>query len=658
MILFVIPVEVSIFVIICIAATGCVTALYSWIRISNERKRLKESEIILISDDAWEGAFPHDIENLRIWFRNKGIKEDSYLGHFIRTCWSTWVGGKPASLTELHNLVVRRERNHKATRLSAGIAGLLLVLGIIGTLSAVKPVLEKFQIQVAEQSVGPSQNQTENAADDQNTNDSRDAASVAKNADKVNSLIKNLGGAFSPSLWALIGTIFVVTYRGFYSQALYNFTLELDRFALNALIPRYRTVPISEQFEDIKKSMSRLAETITQRDSNFENVVEKLDNLVNNISPSLLGLDGAAKACMESVEALTKGSASITDALNQHLGARSSIHRAIKGLDKTYSDVESWFKELATISETINQSNTASKKQINDAIKAIAGFLNTSVKDFEADREKMVDAIDTLKKDLIDIPEQIKSASTGLTTQAIKSAENVSQDLQKKFYERNINFMDAVKTTITSEVRKFDKVSANISDQSTKIEASIRSLNDINKDLKKNMEEVSFARVNYNKDITAKDSLEITQNNSSLPNTIETQKIENSWRDDGLTIHHENELRIRNENSTPEEIDNSFNDDDEPFDNHNSNLTDTEYQQNEQIKNPITATHGSISIEASTIVLTELDAVQDTSAETVRNSGAIDENSDEEKPNNHQKSSDESTATQSSRRFWWPRAKK
>jgi ABC-type transporter Mla subunit MlaD len=657
MILFVIPVEVSIFVIICIAATGCVTALYSWIRISNERKRLKKSEIILISDDAWEGAFPHDIENLRIWFRNKGIKEDSYLGHFIRTCWSTWVGGKPASLTELHNLVVRRERNHKATRLSAGIAGLLLVLGIIGTLSAVKPVLEKFQIQVAEQSVGPSQNQTENAADDQNTNDSRDAASVAKNADKVNSLIKNLGGAFSPSLWALIGTIFVVTCRGFYSQALYNFTLELDRFALNALIPRYRTVPISEQFEDIKKSMSRLAETITQRDSNFENVVEKLDNLVNNISPSLMGLDGAAKSCMESVEALTKGSASIADALNQHLGARSSIHRAIKGLDKTYSDVESWFKELATISETINQSNTASKKQINDAIKAIAGFLNTSVKDFEADREKMVDAIDTLKKDLIDIPEQIKSASTGLTTQAIKSAENVSQDLQKKFYERNINFMDAVKTTITSEVRKFDKVSANISDQSTKIETSIRSLNDINKDLKKNMEEASFARVNYNKDITAKDSLEITQNNSSLPNTIETQKIENSWRDDGLTIHHENELRIRNENSTPEEIDNSFNDD-EPFDNHNSNLTDTEYQQTEQIKNPITATHGGISIEASTIVLTELDAVQDTSAETVRNSGAIDENSDEEKPNNHQKSSDESTATQSSRRFWWPRAKK
>lgn len=513
MILFLLAVEVWISVILCVAATGCITALYSWVRISSERKKVRACEIILTGDDAWSDAYPHDADNLRAWFRNKAIREDSHLGDFIRTCWSTWLAGKPISFTELHTLVARRERSYKATRLSAGIAGLLLVFGIMGTLSAVKPVLEKFQIQVAEQSVGPDKNETGNDSIDQNLDDSRDAAYVAKNADKVNILIKNLGGAFSPSLFALFGTICVVACRGLYSQAFYKYSLELDRFAVDKLIPRYRIMTISEQFENIRVSMSQLAESIIQRDSNFENVVEKLDNIVENITPALEGLNGAAKACMESVEALTNGSASIANALSQHLGASSSIHRAIKGLDKTYTDVESWFKNLTSISETINQSNTASKKQINEAIKAIAKFLNTSVKDFEADRGKMTDAIDSLKNDVLDIPDQIKTTSENATKQAINVVEKSNQEQQRKFFERHSNYMEAVKTSINTEVQKIDKASASLVHEATKINSSIKSLHEINKDIKKSIKEVSFAESIQVKDIAAK-SQEIKLSNS------------------------------------------------------------------------------------------------------------------------------------------------
>ncbi len=620
--------------IVAIAFIGCITALYSWNRIAAEQKGIREAESKLISDDSWNDAYPHDKLLLATWLRSHGIKPDSHIGDFIRTCWSAWLGGRPASLTELHTLVARRERSHKATRLSAGIAGLLLVFGIVGTLSAVKPVLENFQIEFAKQSFDPSQNQTENDQSKQNFDDSRDASLVVENTQKVNNLIQNLGGAFFPSLLALIGTICVVTSRGIYAQALYKFTLELDRFAVDTLIPRYRIIPIAEQFEGIKISMTQLTETITQRESNFENVVEKLDRIVANIAPALVGLDGAAKASMESVEALTKGSASIADALNQHLGARSSIHRAIKGLDKTYTDVESWFKELASISETINKSNTASKKQLNDAIITLAGFLNKSVQEFEEDREKIVDAIDDLKNELIDIPDQIKATGENATKEAIKVAETASQDLQKKFYERNSSFMEAVKTTITTEVKKFDIVSSNLSDQSAKIETSIRSLDDVKKDIKKSIEEAASAGVREIKDITTKAPAEVSPNSSNLSESTKKQEDVDEWEEDNPVISNNNRSQNHYGKSTTEKTSTPSDRDDQVLEKSDM-LVDSDSEKNDQIEDIKTTDTASPLekkiLEGENIKTIESNEISNKDADTIIENDANVTNIDENK---------------------------
>jgi hypothetical protein len=651
-------VTVALLSIVTIAIIGCITALYSWNRISAEQKGIRDAESKLISDNSWNDAYPHDKLLLATWLRSHGIKPDSHIGDFIRTCWSAWLGGRTASLTELHTLVARRERSHKATRLSAGIAGLLLVFGIVGTLSAVKPVLENFQIQVAKQSVDPSQNQSENEQLDQNLDDNKDAAFVAENAVKVNSLIRNLGGAFFPSLLALIGTIFVVTCRGIYSQALYKFILELDRFAIDTLIPRYRIIPISEQFEEIKTSMSQLTETIIQRESNFENVVVKLDNLVSNIAPALAGLDGAAKASLESVEALTKGSASIADALNQHLGARSSIHRAIKGLDKTYADVESWFKELASISETINKSNATSKKQLNDAIIALAGFLNKSVQDFEVDREKIVDAIDDLKNELIGIPDQIKTTGENATKQAIKVAETASQDLQKKFYESNSRFIEAVKTTITTEVRKFDKVSTNLNDQSAKIETSIRSLNEVKKDIKKSIEEATSAGVKEIKDITTKAPAEVSPNSSNLSKSTKKQEAVDEWEEDNPVISHKNQPQNHYGKSTPEKAITPTERDDQVLEKSERMVVDSNSEENEQIVDTLTAENENTLIEETNTDMSESNASKHASVAAVSPDAEKAMNTHKKTQLNPEKSIEGITAPQRSKKSWWPFSKR
>ena len=77
--------------------------------------------------------------------RSRLIHPESGVADVIRACWSASLGSRATSLTELHVLVARRERSKAPARLSAGIAAVLLIIGIVGTLSSVKPILEAFQ---------------------------------------------------------------------------------------------------------------------------------------------------------------------------------------------------------------------------------------------------------------------------------------------------------------------------------------------------------------------------------------------------------------------------------------------------------------------------------------------------------------------------------
>lgn len=460
------PVEVtvSLLSILTIAATGCIAALHSWTRITAEQKGIKDAESKLISDDAWNDAYPHDKLKLATWLRHNGIKPDSHLGDFIRTCWSAWLGGRPASLTELHVLVARRERSHKATRLSAGIAALLLVCGIVGTLSAVKPVLEKFQLQVAEEAGiqpvadGQQTDALSGTADELKAEEpDKDAALVAENARKVNKLIQNLGGAFYPSLLALLGTILVVSCRGLYSLSLHRFTLDLDRFAVDTLIPRYRVPSLSEQYQEVKATLASVTEAISQREARFLGAVEQLEKIVTGISPALSSLDAAATSAKEATEALTSGATSITEALNRNLGAKSPIHRAVKGLDLVFEKTEKSLGNLSSIVEGIGESNTSGQEKLGSAIQALGQSIEKIGKDHQSRQSEAAKVLKDFKESLDDIPAAIqatgeKAVEVGLT--AVKSGIEELNVQQKKWHAASAENLKAATTAGLAGVTK------------------------------------------------------------------------------------------------------------------------------------------------------------------------------------------------------------
>ena len=450
---------VSLGAIIVIAAIGCIAALYSWTRITAEQKRIKYAEAKLISDDSWSDAYPHDKLKLAAWLRYNGIKTDSHLGDFIRTCWSAWLGGRPASLTELHVLVARRERSYRATRLSAGIAALLMICGIVGTLSAVKPVLEKFQLDVVKPVNSGQQAAAPSGAANEITEEEPDkeAALVTENADKVNKLIRNLGLAFYPSLLALLGTIVVVSCRGLYSLSLHRFTLDLDRFAVDTLIPRYRVPSLSEQYQEVKATLASVTENIYQREERFLGAVEQIEKLVAGISPALGALDAAATSAREATEALTSGATSISEALNRNLGAKSPIHRAVKGLDSVFEKTERSLENLSSIVEFIGKSNTNHQEEFGTAMQALGDSIEKIGKDHESRQSSAAKVLKDFTESLNQIPATIQATgekAVGAGLAAVKAGIEELNGEQKKWHISSAVDLKAATTASLAGVTK------------------------------------------------------------------------------------------------------------------------------------------------------------------------------------------------------------
>lgn len=469
-----------------IAIVGCISALHSWVRIAEEKKRLIEAEAKLTAEFSWIDAYPNNKEDLDVWLRQNQIRQDSHLGDFIRACWSAWLGGRPASLTELHALVSRRERSLKATRLSAGIAAMLLVCGILGTLWSVKPVLEKFQLNVAEDvmdasALDPGQEDPASEKIDklEAQDPDQDSALVAENANKVNTLIKNLGGAFHPSLWALLGTIVVVSCRGIYGLSLHQFTLDLDRFAVDVLIPRYRVPSMSDQYKEVKEILADVAQSMNQREERFLLVVEQLESIVTGISPAVSGLHTAADAAKESALSLSTGVASITEALNANLGAKSPIHRAVKGLDSVYEKTEQSLNAFSMLVKEIGEATADNNVQLKKSLENLGQSIQKIGIDHIARQAEVTATIDNLKNRLSDVPNAIEATSQKAVNVGLATVKDTIAHWREEQLKSQQSNVEVFRSSTSAGVEAVTKAGQDLKKQAEQVIAVAKSIQEI-----------------------------------------------------------------------------------------------------------------------------------------------------------------------------------
>jgi hypothetical protein len=424
-----------------LALLGCAAAAQGWLAIGKERTIVRRATNALTADEEWEGALATDEVELSKWLRTRGISLDSCIADSIRACWSAWLGGRATSLTELHVLVARRERARGSARLSAGIAALLLVVGIAGTLSCVHPILKSFQFQVSSNG---------------------ELQEIAESTALVNSLVNNLGDAFWPSLIALGSTVFVVFCRGCYALSLHRFTLELDRFAISSLIPRFRPSSITREYSDVKRILSELSDAISRREQGFGDIVDRLQSLVDGITPVVNALQATVEQSDEAAKRLSARSNSIADGITRTLGPNSSIYRAISGFEGVFDRTTTAIESLTAAVGTIGQENSKDREHLVGIVESLA----TKVEVIGASHQKHEKEVGSLLKQfqagIRDAPKTMDDAATKLVSQGVLILQSGIDDFRTQSKKEGALIIEEVRKQTAEKLAELTAASADI----------------------------------------------------------------------------------------------------------------------------------------------------------------------------------------------------
>jgi hypothetical protein len=439
-------------VALALALLGCVAAFRGWWAIGKERSSIRRAQNALTADEDWKGALTTEEFELSTWLRTRGIKLDSCIADSIRACWSAWLGGGAPSLTDLHVLVARRERARGSARLSAGISGLLLVVGIVGTLSSVHPILKDFRFQVSS---------------------SGELQEVAQSTDLVNSLVNDLGDAFWPSLFALGGTVFVVFCRGCYALSLHQFTLELDRFAISSLIPRFRPSSITQEYSDVKRILSELSEDISKREQGFGSVVEELQKLVTSITPAINALNATAEQSEEAAKRLSARSNSIADGITRTLGPNSPIYLAVAGFEGIFERTTKALGSLTSEVSSIGQDNRKDREHLIGVVEKLTTKVDLIATDHARHKEDVEGLLGQLRTELSNAPTNITDAANRAVSQGLQLLQSSFEGFRDERKKEGDQVIEEVRKQTAEKLGKLTAASTEIPLAAQKLESLI-----------------------------------------------------------------------------------------------------------------------------------------------------------------------------------------
>ncbi len=295
------PVIISI-VVGAIGLVGLVAAVIAAMAIRTERKVLKRGRDSLA--DLPVGAD----YNYREWINERHL-DDSHFADHLRGAADAAKAGRAVSLSELHQVSARREASRRSARLSSGVTGLLLVCGIAGTLWCIKPVLGQFDVTA-----------------------SPGGEMGATNGAVATKMIRDLSNAFWPSLIALIGTVVVVSARGFYTHGRGVLSGKLDRLDLEDLFGRFPPPSISRELDEVRAQLGNLVGHIVSSQRNFDGAVERLTNAAQGISKQTLPLYDASERFSKAANQLAPKFDELVLTLSSHLGQSAPILKQLGAL--------------------------------------------------------------------------------------------------------------------------------------------------------------------------------------------------------------------------------------------------------------------------------------------------------------------------------------
>ena len=328
-----------------IGLAGFVGALLAWQQLSGERIALGTLRGFFQNGQGPLHALQEKFySTLAVeWLLEKSVPQDSHAADHLLAAWGGFLANHLPTLGELHTLSARRERARTPARFSGGVATVLLVCGVAGTLVAIHPVLSGFTIQV----------NTDGTVQD-----------ASRSAENVMGMIHLLSKSFYPSIAAIVGTLIIVLTRSFYQRAAFELGRELDRFAVDSLLPAFRLRTLGEEFADTLVKLGSLADAVGRRDAEFASAVSSLAQVVTDMRSAGPELRDAAKQVATAATGLAKDATSVVSGLAASFGSNGALVKSISGFEKS----------VTRNSEAVAALNTASKK-LEDTTRTLAGVV-------------------------------------------------------------------------------------------------------------------------------------------------------------------------------------------------------------------------------------------------------------------------------------------
>lgn len=343
-----------------VALVGCVAAVVAAQSIVRDHDALVLASTSLMAAESWNGAFKNTERELTVWLRERQIDPESGIGEVIFACWAAWLGSRSATMTEIHSLVQRRERSKIAPKLSGGIAALLIIVGIVGTLMCIHPLLSEFQFRVS------------SASGEIQSDDSPSLVNVVDNTVRVNQLMNSLSRAFYPSMTALFGTIVLVFIRGLYSRNLHEYFHKLDAFVMRSVMPMYRPRSAADDWSEIIRKFDTLSGKMDSRDSRLDVALVNFSEYTNRVGPALGSVNNAVERMTKASGELDQAARNVANSLSQALGPGSPLLVAVKKVESVFQSIENRLASIEQITSKIKDDHSLHVERTTFALDGIS----------------------------------------------------------------------------------------------------------------------------------------------------------------------------------------------------------------------------------------------------------------------------------------------
>jgi hypothetical protein len=346
-----------------IGLVGIVAAWLAYKGIDAERDALRRGTLGLESVPDSDAKFDY-----RGWLKAQHL-DDSHFGDHVRAAADARRSGRAISLQELHQVSARREARRRWARLSGGIAGLLLVCGIAGTLLCIKPVLRDFDITASVTSAAPQQSTSTSRAGG-NAEGGQPSSGPGSLANARN-LIHDLSQAFLPSLWALGLTVIVAMVRGLYTHNRGTLAGELDQLDLEYLFVRFPPPSLSRELDGVRAQLADLTAQMLASQRNLDGFVQRLTDAAQGFQINAPPLQQASNRFVGGVKQLAPRLDILSKTIADHLGPTAPVVSRFDGLLAVATDVNKAAAQMELAGEMLSKHLLESHRLLKDTTDAL-----------------------------------------------------------------------------------------------------------------------------------------------------------------------------------------------------------------------------------------------------------------------------------------------